>query len=245
MQLTPQDLQHLPPQPLGPPSPTAFEVYMDDFIGAVQAQSLEELTHATMALLHAIHDVFPPPEITGSTFENPISIKKLSEDGPWYISKEILGWILNGKDRTMTTPQKKGDSILESLQQLCHQKCVKVDLLEKLQGQLTFLAVAIPLGKPLLGTLDAFIHKGPLAKHVYVTIPTDISAIYIEWTHLVQLLQSRPTHVRELVPTPPNFQGFCDASGTWGGRRSMVWSPVPTSTSGLVCQMAPSYTPFL
>jgi hypothetical protein len=53
------------------------EVYMDDFITYMQAQSTRELLHVTRALLHAIHDIFPPPGLTGSTMEDPISHKKL------------------------------------------------------------------------------------------------------------------------------------------------------------------------
>jgi hypothetical protein len=52
-----------------------FEVYMDDFIAYLQAQSTDELLHVTRALLHAIHDIFPPPALIGSTMEDPISHK--------------------------------------------------------------------------------------------------------------------------------------------------------------------------
>ncbi|KAG7365483.1 hypothetical protein IV203_038687 [Nitzschia inconspicua] len=74
-------LLHHPPSPLPSPLPPALqEVYIDDFIALCPAQHLTHLQHHSRAMLHAIHDLFPPPDITGSTMEDPISIKKLATE---------------------------------------------------------------------------------------------------------------------------------------------------------------------
>ena len=52
-----------------------FEVYVDDFIAAAIPRTKEDLTHLSRALLHAIHDLFPPSK--SEPEEDPVSLKKL------------------------------------------------------------------------------------------------------------------------------------------------------------------------
>ena len=73
-----------------------LEVYIDDFIGLIQASSLQDLQQFTRAVLHAIYNTFPPPELTGSRMGPPISQTKLQAEGVWQTRKEILGWIFDG-----------------------------------------------------------------------------------------------------------------------------------------------------
>jgi hypothetical protein len=54
-----------------------LETFVDDFINIAQTAHVEQLWHICQALLHAIHSVFPPPQITGHDGDTPISIKKL------------------------------------------------------------------------------------------------------------------------------------------------------------------------
>ena len=68
-----------------------LEVYINDFIGLIQASSIEELQRFTRAILHAIYNTFPPPELTNSKMGPPISKSKLTEEGLWETRKEILG----------------------------------------------------------------------------------------------------------------------------------------------------------
>jgi hypothetical protein len=193
-----------------------FEVYMDDFIAYLQAQSTRELLHVTRALLHAIHDIFPPPALTGSTMEDPISHKKLLIDGIWATTKEILGWYINGKDRTISITTSKATTLLTALTTVHHARRIQVRTLETLHGKLQWLSDAIPTGKPLLGELSSYLHRCPLQPWKFVPVPPHIRVFCTDWIKLVKLLTQRPTHVRELVPTKPNYQGFCDASSTWG-----------------------------
>ena len=41
-----------------------LEVYVDDFCAMAQSTNAAELRHVSRALLHSVHDVFPPPEIS-------------------------------------------------------------------------------------------------------------------------------------------------------------------------------------
>ena len=77
-----------------------LEVYIDDFIAAAQAKSPEELKHISRAILHAIHDVFP--ENVHSPGDQPVSIRKMDKgEAQWNVLKEVLGWICDGKEKTI------------------------------------------------------------------------------------------------------------------------------------------------
>ena len=40
-----------------------LEVYVDEFCALAQTMNMGELRHITRALLHFIHEVFPPPRL--------------------------------------------------------------------------------------------------------------------------------------------------------------------------------------
>jgi len=44
---------------------TLLEVYVDDFIGMINKTSLHHLRQLSRAMLHGIHSVYSPPDITG------------------------------------------------------------------------------------------------------------------------------------------------------------------------------------
>ena len=74
-----------------------MEVYVDDFCTMVQMSNKNMLTHVSRSLLHAIHDVFPPPSVTGHSGGDPVSEKKLlKKEGEWDVRKEIIGWVFDG-----------------------------------------------------------------------------------------------------------------------------------------------------
>jgi len=52
-----------------------LEVYVDDFMGLMQAPTAAELRHFTWAVLQGIHSVFPPPGPEDDPTDEPISIK--------------------------------------------------------------------------------------------------------------------------------------------------------------------------
>ena len=94
-----------------------IEVYMDDFIAAARAKSPEELKHISRALLPAIHDVFP--EGRHSPDDQPISVKKLNKgEGQWNILKEVLGWLCDGREKTICLPCDKVKRIVSAIKEM-------------------------------------------------------------------------------------------------------------------------------
>ena len=72
---------------------TLLEVYVNDFIAMINNIEHTHLQKLSQAMLHGIHAIFLPHEVTGHTGYDPIAYKKMVEgNGIWDFCKEILGW---------------------------------------------------------------------------------------------------------------------------------------------------------
>eukprot|EP00957_Ditylum_brightwellii_P003655 276916-Ditylum_brightwellii.AAC.1 len=70
-------------------------------------------------MLHGIHSVFPPPDVTGQPEGNSVAEKKLEKgEGLWEFTKRILGWIFDGKAFTIQLPDNKCNRIIALLKKL-------------------------------------------------------------------------------------------------------------------------------
>ena len=217
-----------------------LEVYIDDFLALIQSTDMDHITKLTRSLLNAISDIFPPPEITGSKMGPPISVKKLIAEGTWETRKEILGWLLDGIALTIELPTTKCDSIIAELRAVRRLNNVTVTRLRQLQGKLQFASIALPIGKPLLGPIDAFMAKASNTNRKTVFLPLEIKYQLQDWVSLLHLVRSRPTHIRELATHKPSYQGLVDAS-KWGvgGRGDMVLGRTKSTLICMVPRMAP------
>jgi hypothetical protein len=91
-------------------------VYVDDYIlPAVEDRAGTMLQRTGRAALHTIHGLFPSPERSGHHGgKDPISMKKLEAgDARWAHTKELLGFVFNGKDRTVHLTQRKAAGIAD------------------------------------------------------------------------------------------------------------------------------------
>jgi hypothetical protein len=90
------------------------------------------------AALHGIHSFFPPPAVSGHTGDkDPVSIKKLeSGDAQWSADKEILGYMLDGKARTIHLPKDKATRILNELERVLKNNRIPVTRYQSLVGKL-------------------------------------------------------------------------------------------------------------
>jgi hypothetical protein len=103
-----------------PPTPAHKEGYMDDFLALCHVHSQQELSHHSCAMLHGIHDLFPSPSETGSTLEDSISIIKLESDCAcaWSTTKQILRWLFDGANCTVSITKEKHDKLMTRVEKL-------------------------------------------------------------------------------------------------------------------------------
>ena len=134
-----------------------LEVYIDDFLMLIQTRDYKRVVDITRKCLEKLHNVFTDAERNGSAMGGPIAMKKLKAEGVWEMRKEILGWFIDGVKRTIQLPEDKATKILDTLKELRRSRWIGFKDLEKLHGKLQFTAIALPVGKPLLGELDAIL----------------------------------------------------------------------------------------
>ena len=125
-----------------------LEVFVDDFCAMTNNLSKENLTKFSKAIIHGIHSVFPPPEVTSHPGEDPISQKKLNEgEGTWDTTKELLGWIIDGANYTVHLDHSRCKAIANLITQVAHQKKCQLQKFQKVAGKLQHASFDIPGGK--------------------------------------------------------------------------------------------------
>lgn len=174
-----------------------LEVFVDDFCAMTNNITKEHLTHFSRAMLHGIHSVFPPPEVTGHDGFDPVSEKKIGEgEGTWEHTKEILGWIMDGANFTVHLPPKKCEKILETIAVMIRKE-----------------GVTLAGGKGLLSPLYRVLQKAPQ----WVKMTEPIKAALQDWKPLIRDLAKHPTHVALLVHKDPQIIQYTDACGLGAG----------------------------
>lgn len=193
-----------------------FEVFVDDYIGLVQSTDVSVLQHHSRALLHGIHQIFPPPLATGhDASENPISLKKLVVDGDgiWDTVKEILGWIFNGLERTMQLPASKVQKLRDTIHQTLRDGRIQRKAFESLIGKCQHACLGIPGGRALLPPLyKALAAANKANQHLVHIHPKSAQANALaDLQTFIKLLGDNPIHCQQLVPGQPAYIGYCDA----------------------------------
>jgi hypothetical protein len=213
-----------------------FEVYVDDYCALLQSSDPDIIRHHSRALLHAIHQVFPPPSATGHAGEEPISLKKLVTEGEgvWDARKEILGWIFDGIQRTMELPERKVESLRTTVQLLLRQRRMPLSDYESFLGKCQHACLAIPGGKALLAPMYRILHAARSNNQQHITIhPRSPQALALtDLRTMFKIIGSRPTYCAQLAPADPDYIGHCDAckygcGGVWFSGlktlRPIVW----------------------
>ena len=207
-----------------------LEVYIDDFIAAAIARSPEELKHISRALLHAIHDVFP--EGKHSPDDQPVSIKKMDKgEAQWDVLKEVLGWLCDGREKTIRLPGDKVDKIVGAIQEMLRCNAgTPFDEFRQLMGRLQHASIGVPAGKGFMTPLNHQLAKSPT--RVWFRKGSIQREALELWKSLLHDAMTNPTRTRELLPASPDYIGLKDASrdgagGVWlSGNKTLaatVW----------------------
>jgi hypothetical protein len=166
-----------------------------------------------------VHSIFPPPEVTGHSGEESISMKKLLQgDGLWDNRKEILGWLFDGATRCIELPTDKQERMLIELKSIVRLKRIPRKRLEKIVGKLRHAAIGIPAGRGLFGPVN----EALATPHEWFNLSksSGLRLALNDWRYLLRVANVEPTNCKELVPGDPGFIGYCDAAkrgmgGVW------------------------------
>jgi len=160
--------------------------------------------------------VCPPPEITGHTGGDPVSLKKLlEEEGTWDVREDILGWVFDGAKRCIELPPKKLDAITMELRSILRLKYMPYKRFERVVGKLRHAAIGLPAGRGLCAPFNRTISSHP--RRVALGSDGLVRVAFQDWLRLLTDMRARPSHVNELVGQPISDVGNMDASKIGAG----------------------------
>ena len=204
--------------PLRPPL-AYTDVYVDDFIKLAQtwANCLRVRRHA----YHGIDAVFRPNDDADGLRKNPISEKKLLKgDDFWSTQKVILGWMVDTLTQTIHLPSHRKKRLLELLRLMLRRRRASEAEWHRLLGELRSMSLAVPGSAGCFSFLQEALKPG--AKRIPLSPAVKDQLRDLLW--LAQNLAKRPTHLAEVVPTPPTYVGAVDAAKEGMGG---VWFNMP------------------
>ncbi|KAI2491522.1 hypothetical protein MHU86_23050 [Fragilaria crotonensis] len=196
----------------------SVDVYVDDFL--LMAQTRAQQHKVLRSALTAIDDVFRPLEAGDPAHrKEPASVKKmLKGDSQWSTWKRILGWDIDTVSETLHLPPHRVARLREVLTWLQPpRKRLPRKQWHQLLGELRSMAPALPGTRGLFSVLQHALSQGD---HHRVRLNRHVYGIAKDFATLVDAVASRPTRLRELVPTAPSDIGACDAcqhgmGGVW------------------------------
>ena len=201
------------------------DIYVDDFIQAIQGNPTARLNHLRR-LLHCIYAVFRPVDSQDSPLRKHVpSIKKMLA-GDAYLStrKVVLGWIIDTIRQTLELPPHRIERLQHLFDTLRFKNRVSLKLWHKVLGELRSMSIGIPGSRGLFSLLQEGLRHTD--KH-RIRITPAMRDQLSDFEHLAATLQARPTELAELVPDHPIAVGPHDASGSGMGG---VWLPATTQS---------------
>ena len=201
----------------GPPL-AAVDVYVDDFL--LMAQTARQRQAVLRAALHSIDNVFRPLTSDDPPHrKEPASVKKmLKGDAAWATRKRILGWDVDTVQETLHLPPHQLERLYALLDRISPpHKRVSVRVWHQLLGELRSMSPALPGSRGLFSILQ---HTLRHADEHRVRVTPQVWDMAADFRAIADSLHTRPTRLRELVPTTPTFIGACDAcqqgmGGVW------------------------------
>jgi hypothetical protein len=196
-----------------------MEVFVDDFVGTTNKLDTPHLLRISRSMLHGVHAIFPPNEVTNHPGGDSIAEQKIDKgEGKWEHKKEILGWMFDGEEFTIQLPKPKCDKILTLIKKLSKLKQIPLKRFQELAGKLQHASMGIPGGAGLFSPLQMAMLGNPA--HIFTS--RYLLEALKDWRLIIQHMKANPTSVLQLVTDFPNFVGFSDACKLGAGG---VWSP--------------------
>jgi hypothetical protein len=167
-------------------------------------------------LFHTLDEVLRPNDKEDDIHRpQPISIKKLQKgDACWSTQKQVLGWLIDTIQFTLTLPQHRLERLFDILHNSIgpQQKRVSVQKWYTILGELCSMAIAMPGACGFFSHLQATLQSRNIIRNcIWVSI--HVKATLQDFTWLAESLHERPTRLNKLVVQQPSIYGTTNASG--------------------------------
>jgi len=218
-------------------------VFVDDFMGGIAGPRNRDpkRKHAQFqwvgrACLHAIHAVFPPPEVLNHVGgKDSVSLKKCEKgDARWKRYEVLLGFGVSGahgSGRCIGLPEDKKDKYVGHIRDALSKpgNYMMFGEFQKLHGRLQHATVAMPSMRGFMTPLNRILAQEDQLKATGGRVglaANNANSLRETLEDLIPLLEASyrtPSHITELVgPDLPHYYGYVDASSSGVGG---VWLP--------------------
>jgi hypothetical protein len=214
--------------PWKPPTDIALfsRVFVDDTMNGLAGpknrptRNTEQLW-MSRATLHAVHAIFPPPEVLGHTGgKDSISEKKLGKgDARFKQTEVLLGFEMQGgagKDRRVRLPPSRKDKYSSQINNALTRPRNYTTFRDfrAIHGKLTFASNAIPCMRGLMTPLNRALQLGPGGippSIVGLGETSETREALSLCNKLLDLMTEQPSHITEIVPPDlPHYYGYVD-----------------------------------
>jgi hypothetical protein len=189
------------------------EVYVNNFMSVIIPHSKQELRHTAWATTTGIHDVFPPNNVDEN---NPISLKKLLKgDSQYSTEKCLLGFDLNGDDKTLWLEDAKRQALLTILhgwlRTTCHTNLgIPFSEFKSIIAKIRHTFTSVPAGRGLLSPCNRLL-KNRL-HFVYLSTNATLYEAIENIRTLLRESTTGPTCCHKPITAWPDYIGVWDAS---------------------------------
>lgn len=188
-----------------------WDIYVDDFLGCVQGNQWRRRA-VKRSLLHSLDRIFRPPEPGDTPFrQEPTSLRKMGKgDATWATSKNILGWVVNTVDKTISLPEHRITRLHAILDIPTTQRFVPAKQWHQVLGELRSMSLAILGSRGLFSILqEAFPHTEKGCARLRLT--STLHGFLEDFRQLATEIAARPTR------RSTRKEGLED-NRQWGGR---------------------------
>lgn len=134
-------------------------------------------------------------------------------EGTWDTTKEILGWILDGSNFTLTLPENKCNKIVSDIKLMVNKRGVPLKDFQKVAGKLQHASFGVPGGRGLMSPIHRALGKSPR----WIRMTGVLKQTLRDWASLVRDLARNPTLVTLLIRGTPDIIQYSDACGLGAG----------------------------
>jgi hypothetical protein len=206
-------------------------VFVDDFMNGIagvpgRLSIRAEQLWVSRAALHAIHAVFPPPDVINHVGgKDSVSEKKLNKgDAEFKPAEILLGFVPNGRSgtgRTVSLPVQKKDRYVAKVREMLSKPFVSVALHREVHGKLQHAATVMPCMRGFMTPLNRAVSLS--AHTIGLSKSSALREALEAFVPMLENASNRPSHITELVgPDLPHYYGYVDfAACGLGG----VWLP--------------------
>jgi hypothetical protein len=203
-------------------------VFVDDYMNGVaglpsRTNRRQEHEWVSRGILHAIHAIFPPPDVLHHKGgRDSISEKKLKQgDARWKPKEILLGFGmsgLSGRARDVALPLAKKDKYVDRITSALAQprNFISFNQFQKIHGQLQHAAVAMPCMKGFMTPLNRVLATATTM--VGLGAKSEVREALLAFLPMLHGAHDRPTHITEIVPPSlPHYYGYVDAAAVGAG----------------------------